>query len=127
MKKNPPAASATRAATPRARSAAGGMPASEHQPGAEGLAHQRADTQALVAAMPWNANKPLEIGRANAIHPPEGLHHAPASAAVTASTLSESNRSGKTGEGTPPPGVNASIASLDREGAALLNVSGVRG
>jgi catalase len=114
MKKNPSSASATRAATPCARSTAGRAQATQHEPGAEGLAGQRADTQALVSAMPWNANKPLEIGRANAIHPPEGLHQVTASAAATASTLSESNRSGKTGEGTPPPGKNASIASLDR-------------
>ena len=92
-----------------------GRPAVPSRSGAgDAQAEQAADTQALVAQMPWNANKPLELGRDNAVHPPEGLQAEPASPAVTASTLSESNPSDKTGESTPRPGVNATIGSLDR-------------
>lgn len=38
-----------------------------------------ADTQALVAAMPANDNKPLEHGMDNAMAPPRGLTAKPAS------------------------------------------------
>ena len=72
-----------------------------------------ADTQALAAAMPANTNKALEHGRDNAVNPPRGLTAKPVSPTVTASTLSEESSSDKTGH-TAPPGVNASIDSLDR-------------
>ena len=113
MKKLVKPASSASAAKNGSRSSAR-HPASTPPPSAEALAQQAADTQALAAAMPWNANKSLEIGHANAVSPPEGLHAEPASAAVTASSLSEANASAKTGEGTPPLGVNATIGSLDR-------------
>ncbi len=113
MKKLVKPASSAVAAKNGSRSSAR-HPASVPPPSAEALAQQAADTQALVAAMPWNANKSMEIGHANAVCPPEGLHTEPASAAVTASSLSEANPSSKTGEGTPPLGVNATIGSLDR-------------
>ena len=61
------------------------------------LAAQAADTQALVKSMPDNSNKAKEIGRANAVSPPVGLTRQPASRAVGASTLSESNPSAKSG------------------------------
>jgi catalase len=70
--------------------------------------------QALSAAFPFNANKPLEIGRAHAIAPPEGQTAEPASPIVTGSTLSEANSSDKVGDGLPPIGVNATTQSLDR-------------
>ncbi|MEQ1683995.1 MAG: catalase [Burkholderiaceae bacterium] len=72
------------------------------------LAAQAADTQALVKSMPDNSNKAKEIGRANAVSPPVGLTRKPASRAVGASTLSESNVSAKTG------GAKAAPGSLDR-------------
>ncbi len=59
-------------------------------------AQQAADVQALVAGMPHNANKPKEIGRANAVSPPQGLRSGPVSVAAGASTLSEANASAKT-------------------------------
>ncbi|RQP22912.1 catalase [Piscinibacter terrae] len=73
-----------------------------------------AGVQALAAAIPFNANKPLEIGREHAIAPPEGQTAEPTSPLVTGSTLSEANASGKAGDGRPLPGVNATIQSLDR-------------
>ncbi len=78
-------------------------------------AQQAAATQALVAAMPYNAIKAKEIGHDNAVSPPRGATAEPASPAVTASTLSESNASSKTGGGSPPPdGSNATTGTLDR-------------
>jgi catalase len=73
-----------------------------------------ATAQALVSALPWNANKPLEIGRDNAVNPPEGLHVEPLSPSATASSLTETTASPKTGSGTPPDGTNATVGSLDR-------------
>jgi catalase len=85
-------------------------PAAQH----DARADQAAAVQALAAAMPHNSNKGKEIGRANAVSPPQGLTAEPTSAAATASTLSEANPSAKTGDGTPLSGSNATIGSLDR-------------
>src|ERR1700710_2431033 len=70
--------------------------------------------QALVASMPYNTNKPLEFGRENAVSPPRGAAAPKADPAATASTLSEVNRSQKTGDSPPPEGLNRTIAPLDR-------------
>jgi catalase len=51
-------------------------------------------TQALAAAFPFNANKAGEIGKA-ARQTPQGVMAEPSDPSVTASTLSESNRSAK--------------------------------
>ena len=64
--------------------------------------------------MPWNANKRLETGRENAVNPPVGMQAMPPSVSVTASTLSETTASAKTGGPTPPQGFNATIGTLDR-------------
>ncbi len=71
-------------------------------------AEQAAATQALVAAMPHNANKALDFGRENAVAPPPGLTAKSTSSTVGASTLSEANPSAKTGGGTD------NLGSLDR-------------
>ncbi len=76
-------------------------------------AAQRAQAQALAAAMPFNAGKALEIGRDNAITPPRGAHSAVEAPAAAASTLSEAHLSAKTGDGPPAPGRSASSGSLD--------------
>ncbi|MDM0090958.1 MULTISPECIES: catalase [unclassified Variovorax] len=76
-------------------------------------AQRAADTQALVAAMPANTNKPLEHGEANAPTPPRGLSATPASRLPGGSTLSEANPSDKTGT-VAAEGVNATIDTLDR-------------
>jgi len=114
MKKNPTASSAAPNAKAAARNTARRAPASVAGAGEEALARRAAATQALVAAMPFNAIKPLEIGRENAIGPPEGPQVTPSSPAVTASTLTESRPSAKTGSGHPPAGTNATLGALDR-------------
>ncbi len=58
--------------------------------------------QALAAAMPFNANKNKETGRANAVSPPRGIRVEATSATSGASTLSEVNASAKTGNGAGP-------------------------
>ena len=67
----------------------------------------------LAAAMPFNANKSLEYGQANAHTPPLGAVEEPTSAALTASTTSENSTTEKTG-GAAVFGVNATIAPMDR-------------
>jgi len=69
------------------------------------LAQQAHDVEALARAMPYNANKPSEFGRDNAISPAAGQIVESKSELASASTLSESNLSAKTG---------GSSASLDR-------------
>lgn len=75
-------------------------------------ARKAAAAEAVVSAMPHNANKPLEHGHANAVSPPEGLH-VDTDPIGTASTLTEVNNSPKVGE-RPPLGENRTIAPLDR-------------
>ncbi|MDB5744159.1 MAG: Catalase [Polaromonas sp.] len=72
-----------------------------------------AQTEALVAAMPFNSNKPAEHGFDNAIAPKPGATAEPASRLPTGSTLSEENGNEKTGS-VAPEGVNATIEPLDR-------------
>lgn len=57
---------------------------------------QLAAAQALAAAMPSNAGKPAEFGRAHAVAPPRGTAHASATPTATASTLTEGHGSAKT-------------------------------
>ena len=86
-------------------------------------------TQALVAAMPHNANKALDFGRDNAVNPPLGMTAAPTSDTVSASTLSEGNASAKTGE-PAAPGAHAidgrlAQARVDGSGQVLTTNQGV--
>ena len=74
-------------------------------------ARQAAATQALVASFPFNANKAKEIGHSNAVSPPVGLMARPALPSATASTLSETNHSAKTG---------SSVANAGSAGAGSL-------
>lgn len=80
--------------------------------GGDALADQAAATEAVVASIPFNANKPGEYGRDNATMPLEGVH-VDVPSEVGASTLTETNRSAKTGRGATP-GANATVDSLDR-------------
>ena len=82
--------------------------------GGDPQAEQAAATQALVAAMPFNVNKPLEYGRGHAIAPSEGPTAVAPDVRATGSTLSETTASAKTGAGAPPIGINATIGTLDR-------------
>ncbi|MDB4943345.1 MAG: Catalase [Labilithrix sp.] len=70
-------------------------------------------TEATARAFPFNANKPGEYGRGSAI-PQPGQTAEPPVPTVTASTLTETVASPKTGTGRPRLGVNATIAPLDR-------------
>lgn len=114
MKKPEKPSVASAGAKAAVRSASGRPSALTVSAGNDKLAMQAADTETLVSAMPWNTNKPLEIGRENAIKPPPGLQAKPPSPAVTASSLTETTASAKTGLGTPPDGTNATVGSLDR-------------
>jgi catalase len=80
-------------------------------PAGDALSKQAADTQATAAAFEFNANKPAEHGRDNAVAPPEGQHVKPASPEVSASTLSEGNDAGKVGAAAPP-GKNPAVGPL---------------
>jgi len=82
-------------------------------PAGDILAQQAADTNALVASMPYNTLALNDSGEASAAAPMQGATSQPASPAVTASTLTESNASAKTGSGAAP-GSNALAGSLDR-------------
>ena len=80
----------------------------------DALAQKAAATEMLVASVPFNSNKPGEIGRDNAVHPPRGFTVQPTSPAVGSSTLSEHNASAKVGTGVPHEGENPTVGSLDR-------------
>ena len=77
------------------------------------MAEKMAQTEALVASMPFNPNKAAEHGFASSIAPKQGATSEPESRLPTGSTLSEENSSDKTG-GVAPEGVNAAIEPLDR-------------
>ena len=70
-------------------------------------------TAALTEQMPNNPNKPAEYGEA-ARTPPEGMHLKPSSPIVTSSTVTETTKSDKVGDGMPPVGFNPTNGSLDR-------------
>ena len=91
---------------------------------------QRAQAQALAAAMPFNPIKARELGRDNAISPPRGVTPSADAPAALASTLSEANATAKTGEGMPVPGRSASAGALeavrsDASGQVLTTNQGV--
>lgn len=70
-------------------------------------------TQALAAAMPFNANKSQEYGATRAANPPAGETVKSESRLPTGSTVTEENGTQKTGS-TAVEGVNANIETLDR-------------
>ena len=81
--------------------------------GADALTTKLEATQALAAAMPHNAGKPAEHGKA-AKTPPAGQTVEAPDPSATGSTLTESNTSDKAGAGNPQFGVNPGNAPLDR-------------
>ncbi len=86
-------------------------------------------TQALAAAMPSNANKAGEYGKAARV-PQPGATVEPDDPAITGSTLTETIASTKTGDGEPPAGINPTSGPLDRVrvdsgGQALTTNQGV--
>ncbi|MDQ2640566.1 MAG: catalase [Pseudomonadota bacterium] len=72
-----------------------------------------AGTEALAAAMPFNAAKPAEFGAA-ADTPVAGQAVEPGDPVIGASTLSESNASPKVGSGNPQLSFNPASGPLDR-------------
>jgi catalase len=89
-----------------------------------------AHTEALVAAMPFNATKASEHGFLQGLNPPPGDTATPESNLPGASTLSEKNVSDKTGE-PPSPGASAGTSSLasvrsDATGQMLTTNQGMR-
>ncbi len=69
-------------------------------------------TEALAAALPFNANKPAEYGKAT-LSPPPGVTVDDADRRATASTLTEAVTSPKTG-GAAQPGLDPENQPLDR-------------
>ena len=81
--------------------------------GAATDAVKKADaTQAMAAAVPFNANKPAEYGKA-AHKPLPGTTIPVPDSRATGSTLTEKTASDKTGNGKPNLGVNSSNQPLD--------------
>ena len=76
-------------------------------------ARKMAETQAMVASMPYNENKADEHGFDNGVHPPAGQAVEAPSRLVGGSTLSEENGSDKVGTAALD-GLNATTDSLDR-------------
>ena len=103
----------TTAAKTAARNTNSGPATSAPDAGSDIHVQKMLDTQALVAAMPFNKTKPAEHGFSNAIAPQPGATAEPDSRLPTASTLSEQNSTDKTG-GIAIEGVNATIEPLDR-------------
>jgi catalase len=90
---------------------------------------QAEGVQALAASMVHNANKALDAGRDTAVHPPVGLTTKARSDSVSASTLSEANATGKTGDAAAP-GEHAmdgrlAQARVDGSGQVLTTNQGV--
>ena len=116
-------------AKPMPARGAGRSTAGKSQATSDAAMEQATATQALVAAMPHNANKARDFGRDNAVNPPLGLTAEPASDTVSASTLSEANVSAKTGE-PGAPGFHAidgrlAQARVDGSGHVLTTNQGV--
>jgi len=104
------ASAATKAATRNTDSGPSKAPPS---PPNDPASQKMVQTGALVAAMPFNANKPLEHGFKNGLNPQPGATVKAQSRLPTGSTLTEENGTTKTGS-LAPEGVNATIEPLDR-------------
>ena len=96
---------------------------------AERLAARMAGTDELGRAFPSNAIKAAEYGRKGALNPPQGQSRDAPSNDVSASTITETNRSDKTGV-APAAGENPNNAPLekvrvDSAGRALTTNQGV--
>jgi catalase len=89
-----------------------------------------AGVEKVAAAMPFNAGKPAEYGKAS-LTPPRGQAVDPPHPMVGGSTLTELNASPKVGKGNPPVSFNPASGSLDRvradsSGQALTTNQGVQ-
>ena len=97
---------------------------------ADALIAKMQGTQALAAAVPYNAAKNSEYGD-RAADPPAGSTVEAPDISVTGSTITENTPSDKVGAGEPRPGTNPGNAPLDRvrvdsSGQPLTTNQGVR-
>ncbi len=95
-----------------ARSTVSG-PARKGRGSADALAAKMEATEALATAMPLNANKPGEYGRASS-DPQPGMSVEVTDPRATGSTLTEAIPSPKVGAGKPSLGLNPGNLPLDR-------------
>jgi catalase len=86
----------------------------------DALARLAEEQNAIAAEFPFNRTKAQEHGREHAVNPAEGDHHPLPSVQVGASSLSESNDSGKSGPAAQP-GVNQTVGPLARARADGTN------
>lgn len=97
-----------------ARSSVGGPARDDTRDGSTDAAAQRTKaTQVLASAMPFNAGKALEYGKASE-QPHSGAVAGPADLRATGSTLTEGAASAKVGGGKLEPGTNPGNLPLDR-------------
>jgi catalase len=111
--KHPHATSSASASKTSARSTVGG-PAHDADPPrqADALTRRMEETEALAAAMPFNASKASEYGASE--EPRPGVVVRATDPRVTGSTLTESISSPKVGAGAPDLGMNPASLPLDR-------------
>ncbi len=92
-------------------------------------AQKMAGTDELARAFAWNAIKAAEFGRKGAVNPPQGQSEDAPSSDVSASTITETNRSDKTGDpaeaGQNPNNAPLEKVRVDSAGRALTTNQGV--
>jgi catalase len=101
------------ASTTSARSTIGAPARKDRRSPGDDLTAKMALTQALAEAMPFNANKPSEYGKASS-KPAAGATVSASDPRATGSTLSENLASAKVGDGKPKLGNNPGNLPLDR-------------
>jgi len=107
-KSNPASGSTT-----SARSTVGGPASHSGSSAADELVEKMIGAEALATAMPFNANKPGEHGKASA-EPQPGATVKAHQPSVTGSTITETQPSAKVGNGKPTLGFNPGSLPLDR-------------
>jgi catalase len=110
--------SATSPAKAASRNTASGPSHPAPPPAGDALAVKAAETEALAASIPYNANKPGEVGHDNAVSPPTGFS-VPSSPLVGSSTVSERNRTEKSDALDPARADNAGAALTTNQGVAI--------
>jgi catalase len=118
-----------RAASVRLDAMDSGSPDVRAEAAADRLAAKMAGTDELGRAFPSNAIKAAEYGRKGALNPPQGQSEDAPSTDVSASTITETNRSDKTGAaaaaGENPNNAPLEKVRVDSAGRALTTNQGV--
>ena len=117
-KANPPAKSSPTSKKATAKSSSKSTVSGPTQKGgasavSDAASAKMAGVEAVAAAMPYNAAKPGEFGKA-ALQPPQGQTIEAPHPAVGGSTLTETNASEKVGRGNPQMSFNPTVGPLDR-------------